>query len=131
MATAVCSVLMQQGREVRYVLWRDFATRAKSLTTDEAAYSSLIEPLKATEVLYIDDMFKTGRGQMPTAGDINLCFELLNARYNDAAKLTILSSELTVNALLQVDEALGSRIVERSRGHYADLSTRSNWRLRP
>ena len=130
LCTAVCSELMQQGREVRYLLWRDFATRAKSLTTDADAYEELLKPLKATPVLYVDDLFKTGRGQPPTAGDVNLAFELLNDRYNDPSLITILSSELTINAMVRIDEALASRIAERSRGHYADLTGRANWRLR-
>ena len=65
--------------------------------------------------LYIDDLFKTGRGPdgtvAPSAADLNLAFTLLSARYARQAP-TILSSELSADALLRLDEAIGSRIVE-------------------
>jgi len=129
LCTALCGGLMNKGLEVRYLLWRDFSARAKAIVNDEASYRHLVEPMKSVPVLYIDDLFKVGRAQSPTTGDVNLAFEVLNARYNNSALLTVLSSELTIESLLDLDEATGSRIYERSKGHYADLSTRANWRL--
>ena len=81
------------------------------------------------KVLYIDDMYKTGKGQQPTVGDVNLAFEIINARYNDTGKVTIISSERTVEEMLDIDEAVGSRIYERSKGNYLNLYGRENWRL--
>ena len=76
------------------------------------------------------DFLKTGKGQEPTTGDVNLAFELINARYADPTKLTIISSELPVAEIVDIDEAVGSRIYERSKAHYADLSGRQNWRMK-
>lgn len=130
LCTAICGELLEKGLEVRYVLWRDFSTRAKALVNDDEAYRALLEPLERVRVLYLDDLFKTGKGQTPTAADCNLAFELLNARYADPDKLTVISSELTMGQLLDIDEAIGSRIYERSKGgHYIDLSGRKNWRM--
>lgn len=128
--SAVCGRLIKAGIEARYVLWRDLTTRAKAILVDAAEYARLIEPLKTVPLLYIDDLFKTGKGQKPTTADVNLAFEILNARYNDSHKLTILSSELRVEDLLDLDEALGSRIYERSKRHYLNFSDKPNWRLR-
>lgn len=129
LCTALCGLLMDKGLEVRYMLWRDFSTRAKAVIGDEATYKHLVEPMKTVPVLYVDDLFKTGKGQAPTTGDVNLAFEIMNARYNDGRLLTVLSSELTIEKLLDVDEAVGSRVYERSKSHYADLSNRANWRV--
>ena len=127
--TALCGLLMQKGYRTRYMLWRDISVRAKAAVNDEEKYQELITPLKRVRVLYIDDLFKTGKGQEPTTGDVNLAFEVLNARYNDEKKLTIISSELTINQILEVDEGVGSRIYQRAKNNYADLSDKQNWRL--
>lgn len=130
LCTAICGNLIQRGYRTRYSLWRDFCVKAKSIVNDDGQqYEALIKPLKSVRVLYIDDLFKTGKGAIPTTGDVNLAFELLNSRYNDESKLTIISSELTANQILEIDEATGSRIVERSKNNYADLSARQNYRL--
>lgn len=116
--------------DTRYMLWRDVSVQAKAVVNDEEAYSKIVEPLKRVTVLYIDDLFKTGRGQAPTVGDVNLAFEILNARYNDSRKITIISTELPMEELLNIDEAVGGRIYERSKGNYLDFCGRENWRLR-
>lgn len=112
------------------MLWRDVSTQAKAVVNDEAEYRRIVTPLKRVKVLYIDDLFKTGKGQNPTTGDVNLAFEILNARYNDTSKITLLSSELTMPLILNIDEAVGSRIYERSKHWYFDLTGKQNWRLR-
>lgn len=129
LCTALCGLLMNRGVDVRYMLWRDMSVQAKALVNDEAEYQRLVKPLKNVRCLYIDDLFKTGKGQPPTTGDVNLAFEILNSRYNDAKKLTIISTEKSVEELMEIDEAVGSRIYERSKEFYLPLSGKRNWRL--
>lgn len=129
LCTALCGELMDGGVPVRYVLWRDLATRAKAVVNDDAEYQKIVAPLKKVKCLYIDDLFKTGKGEAPTVGDVNLAFEILNHRYNDAGKLTIISTERTVEQILGIDEAVGSRIYERAKEFYFPLSGKRNWRL--
>lgn len=126
LCTAVTAALMEQGMPARYMLWRDTAVKAKSVVNDDGAYAALIGPLKRVRVLYIDDLFKGGN---VTGADVNLAFELLNSRYNDNQKITILSSERTIEELLDIDEGVGSRIYERSKGFYLALQGVKNWRL--
>ena len=130
LCTAICGDLLRKGLEVRYVIWREFATKAKSLVMDNEEYQDYVNQYKWTRVLYLDDLFKTKTGERPTPADVNLAFELLNSRYADPDKLTIISTELTVQKLLDIDEATGSRIYEKSKNHYIDLSGKKNWRLR-
>ena len=129
LCTAVCGLLLERGLDVRYMMWREVSVRVKAVVNDECAYRQLVEPLKRAKVLYIDDLFKTG-GSQPTTGDINLAFELLNARYNDSALLTIISTEHSISNLMTIDEAVGSRIYERSKGYNLNLTGKQNWRLR-
>lgn len=135
LCTAICREFLLNGREVKYMLWRDDAVKAKQLVNDYAEYQALIGPYKSAEVLYIDDLFKTGKNdkgetQRPTAADVNLAFEILNSRYTDPQKLTIISSECTVEELLAIDEGVGSRITERSVVFSISKDRKKNYRLR-
>lgn len=133
--TAICREFLLEGKEVRYMLWRDDVARLKAVVNDHEEYGKLIGALKDVEVLYIDDLFKTGKGpdgmaQKPTTGDINVAFEILNHRYNDPTKLTILSSECTINDILGIDEAVGGRIFERAKVFSLKQDRSRNYRLR-
>lgn len=139
LCTAICAKLLSESLPVRYMLWRDTAVLAKSCANDSEEYERITGPLKKVRVLYIDDLFKTGAEERPgvgrvkkppTAADVNLAFEILNSRYNDRKKLTIISTELSMDELLNVDEATGSRIYERTRGRWLNLENARNWRMR-
>ena len=123
--TAICSRLMDSGKAVRYMLWRDASAELKALVTDGEEYQARIKPFKTVPVLYIDDFLKGGHSE----ADIRLAFEILNSRYNDSQLRTIISSEITLFEILGLDEAVGGRIYERSRGYVLE-APRENWRLR-
>lgn len=129
LCTALCGLLMEKGISTRYMLWRDISVRAKACVNDEEGYQAIVEPLKTVKCLYIDDLFKSGKGREPTDGDVNLAFEILNSRYNDTKLLTVISTERSIEALLEIDEATGSRIYERSKKYYLPMDGRKNWRL--
>lgn len=129
LCTALCSLLLNCYTEVRYMLWRDVATRAKAAVNDPDEYQRIVEPLKTVRCLYIDDLFKVGKGQEPTTGDVNLAFEILNARYNNGRLMTIISTERSMEELVAIDMAVGSRIYEKSRDNYLPLDGKKNWRL--
>lgn len=86
--------------------------------------------LKSVPVLYIDDLFKGA--ERPTQGDLNIAFELLNHRYNNENLYTIISTEKLLDDLIRIDEAIGSRIAERSKGHRIQLNRdpARNWRTK-
>ena len=130
LCTAVASELLNKGNDTLYVLWRNFSPRAKAAINSLELYDGIVTPLKEVSVLYIDDLFKTGKGEQPTVADVNLVFEILNERYLDPTKLTIISTEFNFSELLDIDEAVGSRIYERSKGYRLDFTNKPNWRLR-
>lgn len=122
--TAICSKLMDKGKAVRYMRWRDDSIMLKALTTDGEEYQRLIQPFKSVPVLYIDDFLKGGH----TEADIRLAFEILNSRYNDSSLRTIISSELSLFDILGLDEAVGGRIYERAKGFVIE-APKVNFRL--
>lgn len=119
LCTAIAIKLLKQGYDTRYMLWRDEAAKLKSLVNDTEEYEKMINEIKNADVLYIDDLFKTGKAnngkaQKPTPADINLAFEILNYRYNKNLPYTIISSECTLSDLIKIDEAVSGRIAEKA-----------------
>jgi DNA replication protein DnaC len=62
---------------------------------------------------------------------VNLAFQIINYRYQDKTKATIISSELSTLELMQIDEAVGSRIHERSKAYriFIEHDPTKNYRL--
>ncbi len=120
LCTAIVGELLKRGIAVKYCLWRDESTRLKALV-NKPEFDVEIAVYKRTDCLYIDDLFKTKQGASVTAADINIAFEILNYRYiNDM--LTIISSEKTLREILDIDEAVGSRIYEMAQGYILNIS---------
>jgi len=101
--SAICNRLLKQYRQVKYLSWVDFVgAMKKHKDFDYEAYAK-------AEILYVDDLLKGNLHPW----DIQIAWQLLNDRYN--AKLpTLISSELLMGDLLDADEALAGRIMERA-----------------
>ena len=130
--THICTAILQElslRYPVRYMLWRDESARIKALLNEPEGVERMRD-LKTAPVLYIDDLFKGA--ERPTQGDLNIAFELLNYRYNDERLYTIISTEKLLDELIAIDEAIGSRIAERSKGHRVQINRdpARNWRTR-
>jgi len=121
LCTAAVGEYLRNGKNVRYMLWVDDSAKLKATVNEYEAYGVEIEALKKVDVLYIDDFFKTEREKTPTTADIRLAFEILNYRYNTQGLITIISTEYFSNGLLKIDEALGSRIIQRSKGFIFEI----------
>ena len=137
LCTAICRELIYKGNDVHYMLWREEAPKLKAIIND-VSYPEQVNKLKTVKVLYIDDLFKTGKTEnnkvmLPTVADINLAFEIINHRYNDPNLITIISSELMIQQIIDIDEATGGRIAEKSMPNYC-ISIKSdrakNYRIR-
>lgn len=127
--TAICNEFLKQNKAVRYMPWRDEVVALKAMVTDLAEYQASIDKFKQTPVLYIDDFFKVEQGKKPTAADVNVAFEIINHRYCNRDLITIISSEKDLYELLDIDEAVGSRIYERCKRTAVNLKGAENYRL--
>lgn len=125
LCTAICGRLINSGVPTRYMQWRTDAPRLKGLVNDREEYERMINPFKRIRCLYIDDFLKGA----VTEADINLAFEILNERYNNIKLITIISSEKSITEILSIDEAVGSRIYERSKSYLLEIAGGNNWRL--
>ena len=124
--SAICGDLMKRNYRVRYFIWNKLVAKLKSLVNSGEEYAEEVNMLQNTPVLYIDDFLK---GDYSPA-DVKQAFMVLNDRYNSKGKKTIISTERTMTDLLNFDEAVGSRLVEMSRG-YIILAPDENWRIKP
>lgn len=125
---AIANNLINTGVGVRYMPYRDVVTSLKQQLGSDAKYyyNEQMHRLKSARVLFIDDLLK---GKI-TESDINIMYEIINYRYLQR-KPVIISTEKTIEQLLEFDEAIGSRLIEMSKGYIITFDKSvPNYRLR-
>lgn len=133
LCTAVCGKLVQQGKSLRYVLWRDIVTKLQANVFNDENYTNITDDLKNVDVLYLDDMFKL----ISTKSDnrlkeLEVAFKIINDR-ELSQKTTIISTECTFKDLVNLDEAIAGRIIKMATSDYIlqiDKNVSRNYRLK-
>ncbi|KYH35863.1 chromosomal replication initiator protein DnaA [Clostridium tepidiprofundi DSM 19306] len=111
---------------VVYMPYRDVITSIKQNMLDKEYYAKQLSKYQTAKVLLIDDLYK---GKI-TESDINIMFEIVNYRYLNYLPI-IVSSEFTIERLLNFDEAVGSRIYEMCKKYIVQIEGKeNNYRLR-
>lgn len=110
-ATATATRILQQGKTVRYVLWRALFHLMESYRYEADKYNQQLDELGQIEVLVIDDFLK-GMDKTKQGSALEIAFDIVNRRYNNM-KATIISSEIQLGELEALDKALYGRIKER------------------
>lgn len=109
--TAISNNLMHKKQvPVLYFPYRDGMNNISA--NGFAEKDHIMQQMKEVDVLFIDDLFKPIGGK-PTMKDwmVEIIFEVVNHRYLNK-KPMLISTELTFNQLVDIDEALASRIFE-------------------
>ena len=129
LCTALVRELLGRGEDVRYMRWVEDGQRIRFC--DFGDRDCEIKPLQECAVLYIDDFLKTQNGAKIDPREIPMEFEILNMRYGNHLK-TIISTEYYLDEVTRMDEAMGSRIAQRSKGFNVPIKREDgrNWRLR-
>ncbi|WP_236904919.1 ATP-binding protein [Clostridium formicaceticum] len=121
LSIAIANELMRRNIGVLYMQYREIITHLKQCIIDEEYYQREISKYKTCSVLMIDDLFKgLLKKNKVNDTDINIMFEIINYRYLKGLPV-IVSSEYAVDKLLEFDEAVGSRIIEMSRGKIVEF----------
>ena len=130
--TAILHELIKTNIGCKYMAWRDEAVQLKAIVNQHEEYHQRLMEICKSPVLYIDDFWKTQQGMKPTQADVNLAFQIINFRYQDKKYVTIISCEHTVKKLMEIDEAVGSRIYERSKAYRVEIEKdeTKNYRLK-
>lgn len=111
LSIATANSLLEEKIPVLYLQYRDVIPKLKQNMLDQEYYQGQLGKYKTAPVLLIDDLFK---GKI-TDSDKNIIFEIVNHRYFNNLPL-IASSEFKIDELMGFDQAIGSRIIEMSKG---------------
>ena len=125
LSMAIANSLMEKGVGVLYMPYRDNIISLKQNMMDEEYYRKVMNKFKRAKVLLIDDLFK---GSI-SGSDVNIMFEIINYRYLNGLPV-IVSCEKSIDEIMNIDEAIGSRLYEMSCGYVASFSGRRlNYRM--
>ena len=125
LSLAIANCLMDRGVGILYMGYRDSVVRIKQNIMDQVYYHREMNRYKNCRVLLVDDLFK---GSI-TGSDVNIMFEIINHRYFNGLPV-IVSSEKGVSEILEIDEGVGSRLVEMCKGRMIEIKgKRLNYRV--
>ena len=125
LGVCVLNALLDKGIRVLYAPYRDMVLELKANVTDDEDYNRALTRYTSPTVLFLDDLYKGA-----TANDPKYVYDIVNARYL-ARKPLIVTSELFADKLLDIDEAVGSRILQMAKGYIYELrGSGLNYRLR-
>lgn len=111
------SLVLKQGMRVLYF---PHVEGMEELKEDFEKMPEKVHAMKTVDVLYWDDLFK-GRTS-PTSWQLEKLFEIVNYRYLNNLPMLI-SSERTIDDLLEIDEGIGSRIYSMCKNHIVTMAT--------
>ena len=118
LALAIGKALLERkdNVEVIYMPYLEATRELKANTMDEEVYNKMQSKYINCELLIIDDLFKDKDKKGKLIGelketDMKHIYPIINQRYVNH-KPTIYNSECNANMLLDLDEALGGRIIE-------------------
>jgi DNA replication protein DnaC len=129
LSMAVANRLLSQGITVLYFQHVEGLGELKDALArqGEARITTKLEQMKKATLLVWDDLF-WGKGY-PRDFELEVAFEVLNYRYLNLLP-TIISSNRTHLQLLDINDTIGSRIIERGKGHMVVVQGReANYRL--
>lgn len=118
---------------VVYMPYEEAIRELKANTMNES-YMELTKRYTECELLIIDDLFKekVKKGKLVaglTESDMKHIYPIINQRYVNN-KPTIYNSECTPNMLMDLDEALAGRILEKSNIVIFKYNLENNYRMR-
>lgn len=132
---AIGKALLEKQISVVYMPYLEVIKELKALAMYQEDYEKLISRYKRANVLIIDDLFKdkVKKGRIAaelSETDMKHIYPILNYRYLNYLP-TIISSECTPSMLLELDEALGGRILETTGPRFSlTFKEGCNYRLR-
>lgn len=131
--THICTAILRNIGELNnisytYIKCDEELEKLKQLTYDNPEeYGNVMYRLKNTRLLFIDDFFR----KLPTEVDKAKMFDIINFRYLNN-KPCIFSSEKSLPEILNIDEAIGSRIFEMAKKFNVEIGKdmSKNYRLK-
>lgn len=127
LCTAICGTLAQKKHVIHYENWKELCQRLESLRFD-SEYNEVLSQMQTVEVLFIDDLLKQ-KDKKKLPGDLNIAFEILDARYR-AGKATVISSEWLLDDVFKMDAGLAGRIKQSAYLVQINYAENRDWRAK-
>lgn len=130
LSMAVANQMIRQQIPVLYFQHVEGFSEIKDMLRSEQGIKKRLDQMKKVELLIWDDLWKRKKGYEPRPFEYETVFEVLNYRYLNLLP-TIISSEKKPQELLEIDKAIGSRILERGKKHLVVIEgLENNYRLK-
>jgi DNA replication protein DnaC len=132
---AIGKALLDKKIKVIYAPYLEAIRELKANAMDDEYYNKILNRYKKAEILIIDDLFKdkVKKGRLTgelTEADMRHIYPILNYRYSNKLT-TLISTECTPNMLIELDEALAGRILERCGKSFGIVfNDKCNYRLK-
>lgn len=114
----------KQGKYIKYVNYLELVRNLSQNAMDKEYYYRIIGQYKNIPVLLIDDLFKGATSEAQK----RYIYEIVDYRYNKQ-RITIVTTEKSIDELFDVDEAIASRLVQMSNGFIVSMKGIKNQRL--
>lgn len=120
--TAIAGKLIDNNIQVKYYIADEIVQRLNACKYDEENYNKEFSSIANSEVLLIDDLFKSSIQNFYSVESINkedlrVMFQIINYRYNKN-KPILLSSEIHYERFGELDQAIIGRINEMCKYEY-------------
>lgn len=137
LSIAVANELMKNGIPVLYFQHVEGLNELRDMIKQDKSITNKLDQMKKTSLLIWDDLFwgknlppngKNGKN-LPREFELEVVFEVLNYRYLNLLP-TIINTNCTQIQLYEINKTIGSRIIERSKGHMVLVEgMNSNYRI--
>lgn len=124
---AIMLKLLENNTGCVYREYTSMLIDLKQSCMDQTNYIKELEKYINPRVLFLDDFLK-GR---PNDVDLKYIYKVINTRYLKEMPI-IISTEKSINEIINWDEAVGSRLIEMSQGNVIEFKNNinNNYRLR-
>lgn len=130
---SILNEAINQGKSFEFFKWGHDNQRLKALVMNALDYDFETGKYKTTDVLFLDDLFKTkkevnAKGQQVssfisiTDADVKLAYTILDYRYTNRLATVITSEHAYEQINRIIDESIASRIYEMSKGNLFYIS---------
>lgn len=124
LAIAMLLEYAKQGKYIKYANYLELMRNLSQNAMDKEYYYRIIGQYKNIPVLLIDDLFKGATSEAQK----RYIYEIVDYRYN-TQKITITTTEKSIDELFEVDEAIASRLVQMADGFIVSMRGIKNQRL--
>lgn len=124
---AIMLKLLENNIGCVYKEYTSMLINLKQSCMDQVNYIKELEKYINPRVLFLDDFLKS----KPSDADLKYIYKVINNRYLKQMPV-IISTEKSINEIINWDEAVGSRLIEMSQGNIIEFKNNinNNYRLR-